>query len=189
MKNIYIILTQSTTITSRLIRCFTGEIYTHVSIAFDDDIHAMYSFARKYASLPLPAGLVEEHIDRGFFRSQGNIPCRVLTIGVSNREYYRLKDRVHNMLCRANEYKYSIIGLLLCKFCIPVEIPGHFFCSQFVAHLLEDSGIAVLPKHPALMHPADFLEIDGFTCLFDGGLCELNEYRTVTQPLYGNVTA
>lgn len=189
MKNIYIILTCSASLPSRLIRFCTGETYTHVSIAFDDDIRAMYSFARRYASLPLPAGLVEEHIDGRFYRNQGNIPCRVLTMTVTNREYHTLKSTVYNMLCRADEYRYSIVGLLFCKFRIPLEIPGYFFCSQFVAKLLGDSGIVPLPKHPSLMHPADFLDIDGFTCLFDGGLCELNEFRAVPHTIYCGITA
>lgn len=189
MKNIYIILTQSTSIPSRLIRHFTGETYTHVSIAFDSGIHAMYSFARKYASLPLPAGLVEEHIDRGFYRSQGNIPCAVLTIQVSEREYYDLKTQINNMFYHSHEYKYSILGLLFCKFKIPVEIPGYFFCSQFVASLLHDCGIVSLPKHPALMHPADFLAIDEFTHLFEGKLCELNEIRTVSLHKFRKASA
>lgn len=189
MKNIYIILTQSTSIPSRLIRHFTGDIYTHASIAFDDNIHAMYSFARKYAYLPLPAGLVEEHIDSGFYRTQGEIPCTVLKKTVSEREYYEAKSHIHNMLCRSEEYKYSLLGLLFCKFKLPVEIEGYFFCSQFVARLLNDCGIASLPKHPALMHPADFLEIDSFDVVFEGKLSELNEIRTVSLNAFRRITA
>lgn len=189
MKNIYIILTQSTSLPSRLIRFFTGETYTHASIAFDSDIHAMYSFARKYASLPFPAGLVEEHIDSGFYRTQGHIPCTVLRIPVSEREYYDVKNQLYNMFCRSEEYKYSIIGLLFCKFHLPIEIPGYFFCSQFVAKLLHDCGITELPKHPALMHPADFLDMDSFEVVFEGRLSELNEIRTTPIWAFYGVTA
>lgn len=178
MKNIYIILTQTTSIPSRLIRRFTGDIYTHASIAFDDNIHAMYSFARKYAALPLPAGLVEEHIDSGFYRKQGHIPCTVLRMSVSERKYYDIKDQLNNMFCSTEEYKYSIIGLLFCKFRLPIEIPGYYFCSQFIARLLHDCNIVSLPKHPALMHPADFLSVKSFETVFEGKLCELNELRT-----------
>lgn len=189
MKNIYIILTQSTSIPSRLIRFFTGEPYTHVSIAFDEDIRAMYSFARKYAPLPLPAGLVEEHINTGFYRNQGNIPCRVLAVQVTKQEYYTLKTAVYDMLCRSNEYHYSILGLLLCKLHIPLEIPGHFFCSQFVAHLLADHDIVELPKPPALMHPADFLAVDALSCLFNGKLSELTERCTTEHSISGRIPA
>lgn len=189
MKNIYIILTQSTSVPSRLIRHITGETYTHASIAFDDNIHSMYSFARKNAAFPLPAGLVEEHIDSGFYLTQSNIPCAVLSMQVSERKYFALKSQVCNMFCRANEYKYSIIGLLFCKFKIPFEMPGYFFCSQFVAKLLHDCDIVSLPKHPTLMHPADFLEIEQFTQLFEGKLGELNEIRSTSLPEFRKITA
>lgn len=177
MKNIYIILTQTSSLPSRMIRFFTGDTYTHASIAFDDNIRSMYSFARRHAAFPLPAGLVEEHIDRGFYRSQGNIPCAVLSLSVSDRKYFMLRTKIYNMFCRADEYRYSIIGLLMCKFRIPLEIPGYFFCSQFVAKLLAECDIVSLPKAPALMHPSDFLEISSMRCLFEGGLHELNELR------------
>ena len=45
-KNIYIILTRSDTFISRLIGFFTKEPFTHASIAFDDSLDRMYSFAR-----------------------------------------------------------------------------------------------------------------------------------------------
>lgn len=189
MKNIYIILTQSTSIPSRLIRHFTGEAYTHASVAFDDNIGAMYSFARKYASMPLPAGLVEEHIDSGFYSTQGDIPCTVLKKQVSEREYYDAKDRLHNMFCRSEEYRYSILGLFLCKLHLPIEFEGYFFCSQFVARLLGDCGIISLPKHPALMHPDDFLGIDSFDVVFKGKLSELNELRSAPLNVFRKITA
>lgn len=188
MKNIYIILTRSTSVPSRLIRHITGETYTHASIAFDDNIHSMYSFARKNASFPLPAGLVEEHIDSGFYLNQSNIPCALLSMQVSERKYFALKSKVFNMFCRANEYKYSIIGLLFCNFKIPLELPGFFFCSQFVAKLLYECDIVSLPKKPSLMHPADFLEIKQFTQVFEGKLGELNDLRSTSLPRLCNIT-
>jgi inositol transport system substrate-binding protein len=53
-----------------------------------------------------------------------------------------------------------------------LEIPGHYFCSQFVARLLRDSGIADLPKSPSLMHPADFLGMEDFETVWDGGMAD-----------------
>ena len=174
MKNVYILLTRSSSLLSRLICLFTGDKYTHASIAFDEDLHAMYSFARRHASFPLPAGLVEEHINTGFYRRQGDIPCTVLSLCVSDREYYLLKDTVHAMLCRRNEYRYSILGLLLCSLSIPRESEHAYFCSQFVAFLLLKTCSLTLPKPPSLMHPQDFLSMDALDCLYEGGLYGLH---------------
>lgn len=72
-KNIYIILTRSDTFISRLIGFLTKEPFTHASIAFDDSLDRMYSFARLNPKMPLPAGLKEENIHRGFYKNKGHI--------------------------------------------------------------------------------------------------------------------
>lgn len=170
MKSIYLILTRSESVPSRLIGHFTNEPFTHVSISFDPASAVMVSFARRYPHLPLPAGLVEEHMDGGFYRNQGNIPCAVLKLEVDESTYWRAKDRVDGMLVRRREYRYSVLGLLACRMGIEAEIPGHYFCSQFVAEILEDTCHVKLPCPPSLMHPADYLEMDCFRCEFCGGL-------------------
>lgn len=177
MKSIYLILTRSTSVASALIGHFTDEPYTHVSIAFEASSPVMYSFARRYARLPLPAGLVEERMDGGFYRTQGNIPCAVLRLDVDDRTYYRARNRVANMLIRRREYRYSILGLLACKLGIDVEIPGYYFCSQFVAEVLAESCRVNLPHPASLMHPADYLGMDCFRCEFRGGLQDLLDSR------------
>lgn len=174
MKSIYLILTCSCTAISRIIRTFTGDSYTHASLAFGDDLHTMYSFSRKYPTLPLPAGFREEYTNGKFYRLQGNIPCVIMRKTVSNREYFRLKNSIYNMQCRADEYKYSLIGLLLCSFGIPLERKKRCFCSQFVARILRDNGIVSLPKPPSLMHPADFLGISDFETVYSGGFSDWN---------------
>lgn len=45
-KKIYIILTYSGTILSRLIKVYTREKYCHVSVALDENLNEMYSFGR-----------------------------------------------------------------------------------------------------------------------------------------------
>lgn len=189
MKSVYLILTCSNTIISRVIRRFTGENYTHAAIAFDDDLHIMYSFARKYASLPLPAGFMEEHTDGKFYRLQGNIPCIVMRKNVSLREYYMLKGMIRGIQCRSDEYKYSLFGLILCRLGIPLEIPGRFFCSQFVAWLLEKNNLVSLPKPSSLMHPADFLSIGGFETVYRGGLTEWNDIAGTEDVCLPELTA
>lgn len=172
MKSVYLILTRSTSVASRLIGHVTDEPFTHVSIAFDPQQAVMFSFARKYSRLPLPAGLVEERMNCGFYRQQGNIPCAVLRLDVDDRTYYRARDRVSDMLIRRREYRYSILGLLACRMGIPVKMPGYYFCSQFVAEILEETCHVSLPCPASLMHPADYLDMDCFRCEFCGGLEE-----------------
>ena len=47
-RTIYLLLTRSTTIPSRLIHLATRADYTHVSLGLDGPAGSFYSFARKY---------------------------------------------------------------------------------------------------------------------------------------------
>ncbi len=177
MKYIYILLTRSNSIPSKIIGKFTSGSFTHASIAFEDSIPVMYSFARKYQIAPFPAGLVEEHIDLGFYKSQGNIPCALLRIAVDEKTYDKAKRKVNDMLLRKSEFHYSLLGVIFCKMHIALSFPKYYFCSQFVGEVLSYSGAAVLPKKASLMRPSDFFDMDCTTCVYYGGLIQLAMMR------------
>ena len=46
MKTLYIFLTRSGTLLSNLVYSLTGAQYTHVSLAFDEDLSTLYSSTR-----------------------------------------------------------------------------------------------------------------------------------------------
>ena len=59
MKTLYIFLTRSGTLLSNLVYSLTGAQYTHVSLAFDEDLSTLYSSTRKNGipcSPQVPAG-------------------------------------------------------------------------------------------------------------------------------------
>ena len=61
-----------------------------------------------------------------------------------------------------------------------LERPHHYFCSEFVAECLAESGAAVLPNPPGLSHPIDFTTIEGEKLLFEGEIGQLA--RQVAAP-------
>lgn len=178
-KKIYIILTRSDTFISRLISLSTNEPFTHASLAFDDSLDRMYSFARLNPKTPLPAGLKEENIHRGFYKNKGRIPCALLYFTVDERTYWEAKEYVNSMLLRRSRLRYSLAGLLLCKFGIKYEFKNHFFCSQFVSKVLAESCRIKLPKHSSLMHPSDLLLLPEMNVVYSG---DLDDIRTLTPP-------
>lgn len=180
-KNIYIILTRSDTFISKLIALFTDEPFTHASIAFDDSLDRMYSFARLNPSIPLPAGLKEEDIHRGFYKNKGKIPCMLLYFQVDERIYWEAKEYLNSMLLRRHRLRYSIAGLMLCKFGIKYEFKNHYFCSQFVSKVLSEGCRIRLPKHSSLMHPVDLLDIPELIPIYSG---DLEDIRSLTPPCY-----
>ena len=58
MKSIYILLTRSTTICSRIVYMATRSEFTHAAISLDRNFDKLYTFGRKYKRLMLPAGFV-----------------------------------------------------------------------------------------------------------------------------------
>lgn len=170
---VYILLTRSETCFSRLIHFATADDYTHVSIGLDGPCGAFYSFARKHPRLALPAGLVEERVCCGFFSRHPGLPCRLYALSVTAETYRRLRRRLNHMYAHREKYRYNLLGALACFFHMPLVRRDHYFCSQFVAGLLAESGALILAKPPALVRPGDF--------------CRLDQLRPVHQGVIGNL--
>ncbi len=62
-RKIYIVLTQTKTYPARAIRLYTNEPYAHASIALDENLDEMYSFARKGLYNPFNAGFIRANCD------------------------------------------------------------------------------------------------------------------------------
>ena len=173
MKNIYILLTRSQTILSRLIHLATNDTYTHASIAWDDELTTLCSLARRHSSLPLPAGLVREELCGGYYDLHRYMPCALLRLSVEDETHRRLREEIEEMFSDAARYRDSIAGLLYCRAGRELERDGRCFCSQFVAGMLENCGAVVLPKAPSLMRPEDLLDLPGVRVVHSGRLCDL----------------
>ena len=157
-RTVYILLTRSGTWFSRLIHLATGDGYTHASIGLEGPDGPFYSFARKYRRLALPAGLVEEAPAAG---RGGETPCRLYALRVSEDAYRRLRRRLALMYGQRERYHYNLLGVLGCWLNLPLRRRRHFFCSQFVAGLLEECGAVTLDKSPDLTRPADLCRVVG----------------------------
>lgn len=171
MKAVYLLLTRSKSVLSRTILCLTRDAYTHVSIGIHSDLSAFYSFARLRPSTPVPAGFVRETLDGGYFGRHNAMPCALYALDVSDRAYQDIASRLEWMCGRADQYRYSVMGLILCGMDLAHERSRHFFSSQFVGDLLERSGAICLPKPPSLMRPIDYAGLPGLRRIYEGQLC------------------
>ena len=78
MKTIYILLTKSDSILSRIIHFITMDSYTHVSIAFDENLEQLYSSSRKNGRTVLPAGPCMEQISCGYYRKPARMRYKMM---------------------------------------------------------------------------------------------------------------
>ena len=60
MKKVFLVFSHSGTILSKVIRLYTREKYSHISISLDEDLKRMYSFGILRPYNPFLGGFVHE---------------------------------------------------------------------------------------------------------------------------------
>ncbi len=167
-RKLYVIVTRTNTLPSRVIRVCTHSPYNHVSLSFDKELRDMVSFGRLYPSFPVPGGFVHEGRDKGFFQRFQDTQCRIYQKQVSEEEYQsflRLLRQFHQ-----RRFKFNNLGLITLMAGIPLERDNAYFCSQFCGKMLTESGIYDFSKPFGLLRPSDFCKLEGFALLYEGPL-------------------
>ncbi|WP_026582437.1 hypothetical protein [Bacillus sp. J33] len=164
---IYILLTDTGTIFTRLIKLYTKKPYNHASISFDPQLREVYSFGRKTAANPFIGGFVKENIRTNFFK---NARCACLSYPVTNEQLQYLKDFIEKMESEKDLYSYNLLGLFAIIFNKPFTRDNAYFCSQFVAAVLQESGIVHFTKPLSLVTPHEFMEMKNFQVIYQGNL-------------------
>ena len=170
MKDIYIILSHTRSVISRIIRVATGDAYTHASIGFEDDPNVMYSFGRLFPHNPFWSGFVQESPDFGTMKRFRDADVAVLRISVQEDEYERIRGHVLGMYSRRRQYGYNYIGLLLAKFGITYRWQNHYYCSEFLKELLEKFGLVAEGELSDIARPVEFLNLRRVQVIYTGSL-------------------
>lgn len=171
---VYILLTRSDTYFSRFIHMMTAEDFTHVSISLDSDLQHFYSFGRKSDLFMFPAGFVREDLRCGIFRRYNQMPCALYELQVTRPVYEQIQQRITQMQHTAEAYRYSCLGVILCKLDFAFQRQYYYFCSQFVAELLQQSGALEFAKAASLIQPGDFCHLPELQLRYRGQLNQLH---------------
>lgn len=147
MREITILLTKYSDWISSLLYHFCGKGYTHASIGMEQNPETYYSFNYKGFAVETK----EKHKRRGVRHS------RCYRIQVSEEAYQRMQEQIKMFLKEKERFRYTRLGLLCCTLQIPMKWKDHYFCSQFVAELLEQSGAVALSKSSTLFLPNHFI--------------------------------
>ena len=176
MKKVYIMLTRTQSIVSKIVYFFTRASYTHASLVFDKGFNEIYSSTRKNGVTLFPAGPAREYLDRGFFARHGKTPCAVYEFEVTEEVYDKLYAETMSFINNSDCYKFNVWGLVSCKFGIPLYRKNKYFCSQFVAEILSRCDAVPLPKETGLMRPSDYMTMPELTRVFEGDIGELSAF-------------
>jgi len=168
--HLYVLLTDTGTWFTTLIKSFTAAPYNHASLALDPHLDRMYSFGRKHPDKPWSAGFVEEDVYGGTFRRFPDTRCALLRLRVSAGQRERA-IRVLRLFQRDRQcYRYNLAGLLGVALNFDLKRKNAYFCSQFVADTLLRSGLALWDRPPSLVTPDDFLRHGAFEPVYEGRL-------------------
>lgn len=173
---IYILLSQTQTFPSKIIRLYTRKPYAHASIAFDERLDEMYSFARRGIWNPLNAGFIREDIDTGIFGRYVDTMCCIYRLKVTQEQYDNMRDIIERFKSDSMSYSYNFLGVAAIAFNKSLDREKKYFCSQFVAYVLKMSGIEVSEKTPGLVTPMDLAKYDELETVYVGRLHDYRKY-------------
>ena len=169
---VFILLTQTTSVLTKLIKLCTKTPYNHASLAFDERLEYTYSFGRIKPNDPLIGGFSHERLDAGVFK---DAQCQLLSLDVSAEQYEKMRRRIADIEANQIKYKFNLIGLFGTKFNFNLDRKHAYFCSQFVSKVLQEVGLFPedFPAH--LVTPSDIAKHINLTIEYQGSLADYLE--------------
>ena len=168
MKQIYILLSRTGTVPSKMIHFFTRKNFTHASISLVPQTDKFYSYARRRLHNCLIAGLICENVHTEVFKLFENGECALYSLDISDESYNKISELISFYWNEYDKCKYKFSAIIPMWLGIKQKLKFKMTCSQFVASLIQNSNAYNLPKHPSLMHPNDFLQIKEMKLIYQG---------------------
>ena len=157
-KYVYVIISQTNTFLGKMIRLFTFNNFNHTSLALNEELNDMYSFARYNLYSPLAGGFVTEKPGRYISPNQGTL-IKVFKIPVSAQSYAEIENDIHFFARNQNKMIYNTIGAMLLLFHKEVHIKNTYTCVEFVASILDIKGVTTLKELESKLN--DYLIFNG----------------------------
>lgn len=172
VKPIYIVVSQTGTVLSRILKAITHREYNHASISLAEDLHIMYSFGRKNPYNPFWGGFVKESASFGTFKRFSNTKVIVLKLCISAKKYEDMHRFIDYMVENPQNYSYNYWGLWLAAFKINFKSNNKYYCSEFVKDILVRFNVEGGDKLAKIVHPMHFLEMPDTETVYCGKLCD-----------------
>lgn len=173
-KKIYILLTKFADFRGRVLSFLSGGYYTHASIGLEEDPNTFYSFVIK--------GFRVEKLNRYLKPGREPYPVKLYEIEVPQKTYEKIKEKIEYFVAYKSRMHYTTMGLFLSLLRIPYQRKSTYFCSQFVAHVLQQVGIVPAHHKPELYLPQDLSNVPGSTLLFSGNMQTLLVFLGMMVP-------
>lgn len=180
-KPIYIVISQTGTFLSRILKFLTGREYNHVSVSLEDDLNLMYSFGRKNPYNAFWAGFVAESANFGTFKRFCETKVIVGKICLGATEYQNLKGLIEGMIENPECYHYNYLGLYLAALRIPYTSHNRYYCSEFVKYLLIKHNVEGANQIKRIPHPMCFIDLPQFQVIYKGKLADFKNNMVLNK--------
>lgn len=182
-KHIYVVFSSTPYKIGKMIRAVTRERYNHASIALDENLTQMYSFARRYQATPLYGGFVKETPAR-YCRKGTRASVKIYKLTVSQADYNALVQRLESMCKTKERYLYNHFSALTTFFHKSIPLRDAYTCVEFCVEVLHDLGIDVKPgKYYAIKDLMKILEPYAFYAGIIPCVCHKDAEYQAENPL------
>lgn len=169
-KKIYVVLSQTGTVFSKVLKFFTRADFNHASISLSSSLDKMYSFGRLNPYNPFIGGFVEEGINKGTFKRFVNTKAMVLEFKVDRTKYNAIKYFIEYFVKHKTEFHYNYLGIVFACFKKHHTSSKRFYCSEFVKECLRVFDIENAKELPNIIKPIDFLKLNNKSIIYTGFL-------------------
>ena len=186
MKKIYIALMHTGTLLSNIIKCYTKDEFSHISIALDSELKEMYSFGRLHAYNPFWGSFVHEELNKGTYKRFKNTKTEVYSLVVTDEQYEKIKKVINYFKENKQKYRFNFIGLACVGINKRIKRKNRFYCAEFVKHIMKVSGISVNDL-PELIRPENFKKLQGLKLEYKGLLRKYNKKQKINLEEVQNI--
>ena len=156
---VYVLCVHTGTLLANIIKKATGSHFSHCTISFDSSLKNMYSFGRKVKMTEMSNGsFVKESIKNPPYTNK-DVTYALYCIPVTEDQLNAMKKRLEYFVKNKTKFRYDFGGLIKNFFGIADNPEQRWFCSRFVADIINAGSEPGKPmiREPSLMRPEDFL--------------------------------
>lgn len=164
-RKVYLVLTDTGTLFTRMIKFYTKKPYNHASLSFDPHFSELYSFGRKRPRNPFTGGFVKESIHTGLLKQA---KCAIYCCTITEDQFLKMNQFIRQIESQKELYRYNLLGLFAIALNKEINREYRFFCSQFVSAVLKEAHVIELSKCPSHVTPDDLQQIPLFQLVYQG---------------------
>ena len=167
---VYVMLLDAKMGFGNVVKFFTNAPYSHALIGFDSSMRKMYSFATRDGHTMVPLGFSEEDITTYAKKSSKSKYALYVKL-VDTKDYKLMKTKLATFMNSKADFRYDIGGAVKAFMGKHNANEKRYFCSGFVAYILNSGKSQVTEKDYDLTKPMDLTDVKNIH-LVDMGLCK-----------------